>query len=349
MKLATLRDGSRDGRLLVVRRDGEVGAPSPDAWPTLQRALDDWSAAEPVLRAVAGELDRGGRTGEVIDPERLAAPLPRAYEWVDGSAYLNHVKLVRRARGAEPPATLETDPLIYQGGSGDLLGPRDPIALGDPAWGLDYESEVCVVLGDTPVGTTSRDAAGCVRLVMLANDITLRNLIPDELAKGFGFFQSKPATAFSPFAVTPDELADRGAWRDGRLHGRVRSIHNGRVLGECDAGPEMHFSFFDLIQHIARTRRFVAGTILGSGTVSNADPGRGVSCLAERRMIEIIETGRPATPFLAVGDRIRIEADLAGPDAAPGGGVPDNPFRANPFGAIDQRVVALGTEGARPA
>ncbi|HEU4728812.1 MAG TPA: fumarylacetoacetate hydrolase family protein [Kofleriaceae bacterium] len=327
MKLATLRDGTRDGRLLVIRRDGEVGAVAPEAWPTLQRALDDWPAAEPALRAIAGELDRGALDGVPIDPVRLGAPLPRAFEWIDGSAFLNHVVLVRRARGAQPPATLETDPLIYQGGSGDMLGPRDAIELHDPAWGLDYESEVCVILDDTPLGTTAADAAGHVRLVLLANDCTLRNLVPEELAKGFGFFQSKPATAFSPFAVTPDELESLGAWQGGRLHGRVRSTYNGQVIGDCDAGPEMYFSFFDLVAHVAKTRRFTAGTILGSGTVSNADRGRGVSCLAERRMIEIIETGKPVTPFMAVGDRIRIEADVAG---------------TSPFGAIDQLVVAAG-------
>jgi fumarylacetoacetate (FAA) hydrolase len=327
MKLATLRDGSRDGRLLVVRRDGEVGATAPDAWPTLQRALDDWGAVEPALRAIAGELDRGALDGIPIDPQRLGAPLPRAYEWVDGSAYLNHVILVRRARGAEPPATLENDPLIYQGGSGDMLGPRDAVELHDPAWGLDYESEVCVVLDDTPLGIAAADATAHVRLVMLANDWTLRNLVPEELAKGFGFFHSKPATAFSPFAVTPDELEASGAWHGGRLHGRLRSIYNDQVTGDCDTGPEMRFSFGDLIHHIAKTRRFTAGTIVGSGTVSNADRGRGVSCLAERRMIEIIETGKPATPFMSVGDRIRIEADVAG---------------TSPFGAIDQRVVAAG-------
>jgi len=326
MKLATLRDGSRDGRLLVVRGDGEAGAPSPDRWPTLQRALDDWAAAEPALRAVAGELDQS-RGGSPIELTRLGAPLPRAYEWVDGSAYVNHVILVRRARGAEPPATLNTDPLIYQGGSGDMLGPRDAIELHDPAWGLDFESEVAVVLDDTPIGTTAADAARHVRLVMLANDLTLRNLVPDELAKGFGFFSGKPATAFSPFAVTPDELEALGAWHGGRLHGRVRSIYNEHTIGDCEAGPEMRFSFFDLIQHITKTRRFTAGTILGSGTVSNADRSRGVSCLAERRMIEIIDGGKPVTPFMSAGDRIRIEADLGG---------------VNPFGAIDQRIVAAG-------
>ena len=323
MKLATLRDGSRDGRLLVVRRDGEMAAPAPD-YRTLQAALDDWAAAEPELRALAERLDSGAVEGTPVDPLRLAAPLPRAYEWVDGSAYLNHVRLVRKARNAEPPATLETDPLVYQGGSSDMLGPRDAIELRDPAWGLDYESEVCVVLGDVPIGTTADAAGAYVRLVMLANDCTLRNLVPEELAKSFGFFQSKPATAFSPFAVTPDELGD--AWRAGRLHARLRSTYNGDVIGDCDAGPEMHFSFHDLIAHLARTRRFGAGTILGSGTVSNADRARGVSCLAERRMIEIIDAGKPTTPFMSVGDRIEIDAEL--------------PDGRHPFGAIDQRVVA---------
>jgi fumarylacetoacetate (FAA) hydrolase len=323
MKLATLRDGSRDGRLLVVRRDGEVGAPSPDQWPTLQRALDDWEAAEPALRAIGEQLDKGALDGMAIDTLRLGAPLPRAYEWVDGSAYLNHVRLVRKARGAEPPKTLETDPLIYQGGSGDLLGPRDVIELRDPAWGLDFESEVCVILGDVPVGTTAADAGQYVRLIAIANDCTLRNLIPDELAKGFGFFQSKPATAFAPFVITPDELGD--AWRDGRAHLRVRSTYNESVVGDCDSGPEMHFSFFELIQHIAKTRRYTAGTILGSGTVSNADRSKGISCLAERRMIETIDSGKPSTPFMSVGDRIEIEAFDAG------GG--------SPFGKIAQLVV----------
>ena len=325
MKLATLRDGTRDGRLLVVRRDGQAASPSDDRWPTLQRALDDWDRAEPELRKIADAFDHGILTGGMpIDPARLGPPLPRAYEWVDGSAYLNHVILVRKARGAEPPPTLRTDPLVYQGGSSDLLGPRDPIALRDPAWGLDYESEVAVILGDVPAGTSAADAARHVRLVVFVNDCTLRNLVPDELAKGFGFFQSKPASAFSPFAITPDELG--AAWQDGRAHVRVRSTYNGEVIGDCDAGPEMHFSFYDLVQHVAKTRAFGAGTILGSGTVSNADRARGVSCLAERRMIEIIETGKPVTPFMKVGDTIRVEALL--------------PDGTSPFGAIEQEVVA---------
>jgi fumarylacetoacetate (FAA) hydrolase len=322
VKLATLRDGTRDGRLLVVRSDGEAAAPSPSQWPSLQTALDDWAEAEVPLRAIADRLDRGDQDGVPVDPARLGAPLPRAFEWVDGSAFLNHVRLVRKARNAEPPPTLETDPLIYQGGSGDMLGPRDPIALVDPAWGLDFESEVCAILGDTPQGTKAAAAAPCVKLLVLANDCTLRSLVPAELAKSFGFFQSKPATAFSPFAITPDELG--GAWRDGRAHMRVRSTYNDKLVGDCDSGPEMHFSFFQLIEHIAKTRRFTAGTILGSGTVSNADRARGISCLAEARMIETIETGKPITPFMKKGDRIRIEAMLDG---------------KSPFGAIDQEVT----------
>lgn len=322
MKLATLRDGTRDGRLLVVRRDGAVSAPAPDTWPTLQRALDDWEQAEPALRAIAARLDTKADPGTPVDVAKLAAPLPRAYEWIDGSAYLNHVRLVRKARGAEPPPTLETDPLIYQGGSGDLLGPRDAIPLVDAAWGLDYESEIAVILGDVPLGTKAADATQHVRLLVLVNDITLRNLIPNELAKGFGFFQSKPATAFGPFAVTPDELGE--AWREGRAHLRVRSTYNGAVVGDCDSGPEMHFSFTQLVEHLAKTRRFVAGSILGSGTVSNEDRARGVSCFAEARMIETIDTGKPVTPFMKQGDRIQIEAfDAAGTSV---------------FGQIDQVV-----------
>jgi fumarylacetoacetate (FAA) hydrolase len=324
MKLASVRDGSRDGRLVVVKRDGSAMVHAPDPWATMQRALDDWDAAELVLRKLAESIDRGMIQGVVIDAAQLAAPLPRAYEWVDGSAFLNHVILVRKARNAAVPPTLETDPLVYQGGSGDMMGPRDAIVLRDPTWGLDYESEVCVILGDVPIGTLAADAGKYIRLVLLANDCTLRSLVPDELAKSFGFFQSKPATAFSPFAVTPDELGE--AWLGGRAFVRVVSTYNGKVIGDCHAGPEMHFSFCDLIQHIAKTRRFVAGTILGSGTVSNADRERGVSCLAERRMIEIIDKGKPQTTFMAVGDRIEIEAfDAAG---------------TSHFGKIDQKVVA---------
>jgi fumarylacetoacetate (FAA) hydrolase len=308
MRLATLKDGTRDGHLAVVRGDGAALARAGDLAPTLQAALDGWERLEPRLRQLAEALERGDVAGEPVVPERLHAPLPRAYEWVDGSAFLNHVRLVRKARGAEPPPTLETDPLVYQGGSGVLLGPTDPIPLLDGAFGLDFEGEVCAILGDVPQGTRAAEAPRHVRLLLLANDVTLRNLVPDELAKGFGFFQSKPATAFSPFAATPDELG--AAWRDARVHLRLRVTYNGELVGDCDAGREMHFSFADLVQHVARTRAFTAGTILGSGTVSNADRARGISCLAERRMIEIIDAGpggKPRTPFMKRGDRIAME------------------------------------------
>jgi fumarylacetoacetate (FAA) hydrolase len=322
MRLATLNDGRLDGALVVVARDGRRFARAAGVVPTLQAALDDWAHFQPLLAELAARLD-DGNSGESLDGVPLRPPLPRAYEWIDGSAFLEHVRRVRKARGAEPPPTLETDPLVYQGGSSCLLAPRDHIPLGDPAWGLDFESEVAVILDNTPQGTRASEASAHVVLVMLANDVTFRNLVPGELAKGFGFFQSKPATTFSPFAITPDELGD--SWRDGRVHLRLRSIYNGVLVGDPDAG-EMHFSFFDLIAHIARTRSFAAGTILGSGTVSNADRARGVSCLAERRALEMIETGQAATRFMAPGDTIAIEMlDGAGRDL---------------FGRIDQRVLA---------
>jgi len=305
MKLATLRDGSRDGKLVVVRRDNAVYAPADGIAPNLQAALDEWDRRAPELERLAADLEEGRVEGRPVEPDELHAPLPRAYEWVDGSAYLNHVILVRKARGAEPPPTLREDPLVYQGGSGHFLGPTEDIPLADPAWGLDFESEVAVVLGDTPQGTKAEEAHRYVRLLMLVNDVTLRNLIPAELAKGFGFFQGKPATAFGPFALTPDELGD--AWKEGRVHLPLRTVYNGELVGDPHAGPEMHFSFFDLIEHICKTRSFTAGTILGSGTVSNEDRARGISCLAERRMIEIIETGAPKTPFMQAGDTVEIE------------------------------------------
>ncbi len=321
MKLASLRQG-RDGALIVVSRDGTRYAHAASIAATLQAALDAWEDVEPRLRALAGEVESGSAQTHALEPKLLASPLPRAYEWVDGSAYINHIVLVRKARGAEPPATLRTDPLVYQGGSSVLLSPTDPIPLRDPAWGCDFESEVAVILGDTPQGTTKDDAAKHVRLILLVNDVTLRNLIPDELAKGFGFFQSKPASAFSPFAVTPDELGD--AWREGRIHLPLVTRLNGTIAGDPDAGPEMHFSFFDLIAHITKTRAYGAGTILGSGTVSNEDPARGISCLAERRTRETLATGKPVTPFLAYGDHVQIE--MRGADGV------------SIFGAIDQVV-----------
>jgi fumarylacetoacetate (FAA) hydrolase len=305
MKLASENDGSRDGRLVLVNRALTRCTDAGDLAPTLQAALDRWDDVAPRLQQRARALEDGAVADRAFDPHRVLAPLPRAYEWVDGSAYLNHVILVRKARKAEPPATLRTDPLIYQGGGGDMLAPTAPIPLADEAWGCDFEGEICVVLGDVPIGTTAADAHRFVRLVGVCNDVSLRNLIPDELAKGFGFFQSKPATAFSPVFVTPDELGD--AWRDGRVHLRLHVWLNGHLVGDCEAGPAMHFSFYDLVQHIAKTRRFVAGSILGSGTVSNEDRARGISCLAERRMIETIDDGAPKTPFLKRGDRVEID------------------------------------------
>jgi fumarylacetoacetate (FAA) hydrolase len=317
--------------LAVVDPTGERCVLATGIAPTMQAALDAWDHVHGALRELASDLASGKVAGRPIDFAHLAPPLPRAYEWVDGSAYINHIVLVRKARGAEPPETLRTDPLVYQGGSGVLLGPRDPIAIADDAWGLDFESEVCVILGDVPQGTTKSEASRYVRLLMLANDVTLRNLIPNELAKGFGFFQSKPATAFSPFAITPDELGD--AYKDGRVHLRLCTRLNDTLAGDPEAGPEMHFSFFDLIEHLARTRAYTAGTILGSGTVSNDDEARGVSCLAERRMREQLRDGKPTTPFLKVGDRVRIAmADRGGRDL---------------FGTIDQRVVRF--EKGKPA
>jgi len=324
MKLATLNDGTRDGHLVVVKRDLSTFADARSIASTLQAALDVWSDAEPKLRALSEQLESGAVAGEPFDPRRAMAPLPRAYEWVDGSAFLNHVRLVRKARKAEVPPTLETDPLVYQGGSGVLLGPCEDIPLRKPEWGLDFESEVAVILGDTPAGIPAAQAAPCIKLVMLANDVTLRGLIPTELAKQFGFFISKPATAFSPVACTPDELGD--AWKDGRLHRPLRTTYNGKVVGEPSAGVEMHFGFFELIAHIAQTRAFTAGTLLGSGTISNADRSKGWSCLAEQRMIETIDTGAPVTPFMKVGDTVQIE--MHGADGV------------SLFGRIDQKVVA---------
>ncbi len=305
MKLATLRDGTRDGALIVVSADGSRYAHAADIARTLQAALDEWASVEPALRERAAGLASGSIASHALDVAALAAPLPRAYEWVDGSAYINHIVLVRKARGAEPPPTLRTEPLVYQGGSSVLLGPTDPIALADVSWGCDFESEVCVVLGDVAQGASRETIAASIRLVMIANDVTLRNLIPHELGKGFGFFQSKPATAFAPFAITLDELG--GAWRDGRVHLPLSTWLNGALVGDPHAGPEMHFSFVDIIEHITRTRSFGAGTIVGSGTVSNEDRARGISCLAEARTRETIETGAPVTPFLAIGDAVEIE------------------------------------------
>jgi fumarylacetoacetate (FAA) hydrolase len=310
MKLATKRNGSRDGSLVVVNRALTAMTDATGIAPTMLAVLDDWAKVKPKLEALAAQLEGGTVSSEPFDAKKLHAPLPRTWEWVDGSAYLNHVRLVRKARKADPPPTLETDPLVYQGGSSDFLGPTDDIVIRDEAWGCDFESEVAVVLGDVPMGVDPADAAQHVRLVLIANDVSLRNLIPDELAKGFGFFQGKPATGFSPVACTPDELGD--AWRDGRVHLHLKTWLNGKLVGDTHAGPEMHFSFFQLMAHIAKTRNFAAGTILGSGTVSNEDRARGISCLAEQRMIETIDTGAPRTAFLKDGDLVEIEMFDAG-------------------------------------
>lgn len=323
MRLATLRDGTRDGALIVVSSSGHRYAQARAIVGTLQGALDEWQVCEPRLRQLATDLETRVVEGEPLDTTKLLAPLPRAYEWLDGSAYLNHVELVRRARGAAVPDWLRHDPLMYQGGSGVLLAARDPLVLPDASWGLDYEAEVCVIVGDVARGTTATVAEKCARLVMLANDVSYRNLIPDELNKGFGFVISKPATAFSPFAVTPDELGD--AYHDGCVHLSVQSFVNDVQLGDTHAGEEMHFSFWDLIAHVCRTRGLTAGTIIGSGTVSNRDPARGVSCLAELRMREVLAEGKARTAFLQYGDRVRIEAhDAEG---------------RNLFGSIVQEVV----------
>jgi fumarylacetoacetate (FAA) hydrolase len=309
MKLATLRDGTRDGALVVVRHDGAAFARAHDVARTLQAALDAWEATEPAC-AHLRTAGRGEDRRRALDVRQLHARCRGPTSgWTARRISITCDWCGRRGRRAPP--TLETDPLVYQGGSGVLLGPTEDLTLPDPGWWMDFESEIVVVLGDVPMGTKAAEAGRYVRLVTQCNDVSLRNLIPPELAKGFGFFQSKPATAFGPFAVTPDELGP--AWRDGRAQVRVRSTLNGKVVGETDAGPEMHFSFFQLLEHVARTRAFTAGTLLGSGTVSNEDRARGISCLAERRMIETIEQGKPTTPFMSVGDRIEIETfDAAG-------------------------------------
>ena len=328
MKLATLKRPGRDGRLAIVNRDLTRCVLVPGIAPTLQAALDDWSVLAPRLAERAAALELTGTHSDVLpfDPAQCAAPLPRAYHWVDGSAYVNHVELVRKARGAEMPATFWTDPLVYQGGSDDLLGARDDVPFGDAAWGIDLEAEIAVITDDVPMGTSRADAAAHIKLVALVNDWSLRNLIPGELAKGFGFYQSKPATAFSPVVVTPDELGD--AWRDSKVHRPLVSRINGADFGAPDAGVDMTFSFADLIAHVTKTRKLGAGAIVGSGTVSNYDRSRGSSCLAERRMLEQVELGAPRTAFLQFGDRVSIEMFDAGGRSI--------------FGALDNRVVKAG-------
>jgi fumarylacetoacetate (FAA) hydrolase len=324
MKLATYKDGSRDGQLVVVSRDLAHAHFATGIATRMQQALDDWNFIAPLLQDLSVALNHGkARHAFPFDPQQCMAPLPRACQWADGSAYLNHVELVRKARGAEMPESFLGDPLMYQGGSDDFLGPCDPALFADAAWGIDFEAEVAVVTGDVPMRASPEQALEGVRLVMLANDWSLRNLIPPELAKGFGFLQSKPATAFSPVAVTPDELGD--AWREGRLHLPLHCSWNGRKVGHCDAGPEMSFHFGQLVAHLAKTRNVRAGSIVGSGTVSNKDWSKGYSCIAEKRAIETIEHGEPRTGFMQFGDVIRIE--MKGRDDAP------------IFGAIEQQVL----------
>lgn len=315
MKLASQQQG-RDGRLVVVSDDLTRCVPVPDIALTLQQALDHWDSVAPALTAVAAKLNSQQIAGQPFDEGDCASPLPRAYQWADGSAYVNHVELVRKARNAEMPPSFWTDPLMYQGGSDSFLSPQDPILMADEAYGIDLEGEVAVVTGDVPMGVTPEQAKAHIRLIMLVNDVSLRGLIPNELAKGFGFFQSKPSSAFSPVAVTPDSLGD--AWDGGRLHLPLLSFINGQPFGKPNAGMDMTFDFPTLIAHAAKTRPLSAGTIIGSGTVSNKDPdggpgrpvaegGLGYSCIAEIRTIETIRDGKPTTPFLRFGDRVRIE------------------------------------------
>jgi fumarylacetoacetate (FAA) hydrolase len=323
MKLASLRHG-RDGRLVVVARDLKTCVAVPGIAPTLQAALDGWGESAPQLEEVYALLNKGEADGaHPFVAADCLSPLPRAYQWADGSAYVTHVELVRKARGAEMPPSFWTDPLMYQGGSDNFLGPTDPIAAADEAWGIDFEAEVAVITDDVPYGTSAEDSGRHIKLVMLVNDVSLRNLIPAELAKNFGFFQSKPASAFSPVAVTPGELG--GRWRDCKLHLPLHVWLNGEKFGEPDAGVDMTFSFAQLIAHAAKTRALGAGSIVGSGTVSNKGGNAGSCCIAERRTLEQIEHGAPKTPFMKFGDRVRIEMLDANGHSI--------------FGAIDQHVV----------
>jgi fumarylacetoacetate (FAA) hydrolase len=323
MKLASLRHG-RDGMLVVVGRDLRHYVAVPHIAPTFQAAMDDWAHAAPRLMRVYDFLNEEKADGaKRFDPRECAAPLPRAYQWVDGSAYVTHVELVRKARGAEMPPSFWTDPLMYQGGSDSFIGPCDSIVAADEGSGIDFEAEVAVITDDVPMGVEPSEAERHIKLLMLVNDVSLRNLIPAELAKGFGFFQSKPATAFSPIATTPDELGE--AWSDGKVHLPLKVMLNGQQFGAPNAGEDMTFSFPQLVAHAAKTRFLGAGTIVGSGTVSNKDHSRGSCCIAERRTLEQLEHGKPSTPFLKFGDRVRIE-------------MLDQEGRSI-FGAIDHDVV----------
>ena len=324
MKLATIKDGTRNGQLAVVSRDLKTAQIADDVAPTLQAALDDWNFIAPQLQEIYERLNQGrGVNSFEFDAKNCMAPLPRAYQWADGSAYVNHVELVRRARNAEMPESFWHDPLMYQGGSDDFIGPTDDIALLSEEWGIDFESELAVITNDVPMGVKVQHAADHIRLLMLVNDVSLRNLIPAELAKGFGFFQSKPASSFSPVAVTPDELGE--AWKEGKVHLALRSTWNDVLVGQPNAGVDMVFSFPQLITHLCKTRQARAGTIIGSGTVSNKDSKKGYSCIAEKRALEMIAQGEASTSYMKFGDKIRIEMlDKNGKSV---------------FGAIEQSVV----------
>ncbi len=326
MKLASLKHG-RDGMLVVVSRDLQHYVAVPHIAPTLQRVMDDWAHAAPRLMRVYDLLNEGSADGaKAFHAEDCASPLPRAHQWADGSAYVTHVELVRKARGAAMPPSFWTDPLMYQGGSDSFLGPTDAILAASEDWGIDFEGELAVITDDVPMGTDAHAAERHIKLLMLVNDVSLRNLIPGELAKSFGFFQSKPASAFSPVAVTPDEFSE--AWHGAKAHLPLTVTLNGQQFGAPNAGEDMTFSFADLIAHAAKTRTLAAGTIIGSGTVSNKDRTRGSACIAERRALEQIEYGSPRTPFLKFGDEIRIE--MLDPDGH------------SIFGAIDQKVARHG-------
>ncbi|WP_106751861.1 fumarylacetoacetate hydrolase family protein [Pannonibacter carbonis] len=332
MKLATLKDGSRDGRLVVVNKSLTRCTEAAHIAPTLQAALDNWAAVAPKLAVLAESLEHDAVPSMRFHEHNAHSPLPRAYQWADGSAYVNHVELVRKARGAELPESFWTDPLMYQGGSDSFLSPRDPVVMADEAYGIDMEGEVAVIVDDVPMGASVDQARAAIRLIMLVNDVSLRGLIPAELAKGFGFFQSKPSSAFSPVAVTPEELGE--AWDGGKVHLPLRVDVNGKPFGRANAGIDMTFDFPALVAHAAKTRPLTAGSIIGSGTVSNkldggagkpvAEGGVGYSCIAEIRMIETIRDGAPKTPFLQFGDTVRIEMlDRDGHSV---------------FGAIEQRI-----------
>jgi fumarylacetoacetate (FAA) hydrolase len=324
MKLGSLKEGGRDGTLVVVSRDLARAVKATGIAPTLQAALDDWSNAAPRLNALSDALNVGTAEGAfALDMTQLAAPLPRAYEFVDGSAYLPHVERVRKARGAEVPASFYTDPLMYQATSAGFLGPRDPVVVPSEDYGIDLEAEVVVVTDDVPMAAAPAEAAEHIQLVGLVNDVSLRGLIPGELAKGFGFLQSKPRSALSPVLVTPDELGE--AWRDEKLHLPMRTWLNGAWFGEAECGVDMHFSFAELVAHAAKTRPLTAGTIVGSGTIANQDTSKGASCLAEQRTVETLRDGKPDTPFLKFGDTLRIDVTDAHGDSI--------------FGAIEQRIA----------